>query len=249
MSKSKKIEIDSDYLETLERQSKQLASLQLEFQQFVKVISHDLRAPLRGIVSLLRMVEEDNPDLDKSIALSLSRVKDQAADLYKLIDAVVVFSRVGQEVGETPNDLNTLLSRLQSKLENPNQVRFEIKDLPTIVGNTQQLELLFMQLLDNALYYNHQPMGEGWVTIHSENPSEDMLEIVIRDNGPGIRAGMEEEVFLLFRKAYTTLEEKKESPGIGLTIAKKLVEMNGGSIWINPEYKEGCEVRFTWPVG
>src|SRR5690606_3636549 len=105
-----------------------------------------------------------------------------------------------------------------------------------------QLQQVFSNLISNAIKYNDKE--EGLITIGFKE-SEEYYTFSVKDNGPGIDADYHERIFVIFQ----TLQERDavESTGVGLAIVKKIVEWQGGTIWVNSEPGQGATFTFTWP--
>jgi signal transduction histidine kinase len=96
--------------------------------------------------------------------------------------------------------------------------------------------------MSNAIKYNDKPEGRMDVTVQDQGA---MYEFAVADNGPGIEPRYHQKIFSVFQTLQA--RDKVESTGIGLSIVKKIIETEGGSITVESEMGQGCTFRFTWP--
>ena len=234
------------YTKNIEQQKEELEHLNQDLQQFASSISHDLRAPLRGISGLVSMILEDNPDIDAEMKELLDLIKDRSIKSHEMVEGILAYSKAGRDAQEVSVvDVAELVQKLVDETSNTNQVKITVTgDFPTITCNRYQLEQVFSNLINNAIKYNHREKGLGEVAISVEQ-SPKFYEFSVVDNGPGIPERMRESVFDIFKKAHSS--GHPESSGIGLSIVKKLVARNGGKVILNSKLGEGSTFKFTIP--
>ena len=158
-----------------------------------------------------------------------------------LIEGILEYSTIDKiKKKQYPINLNTLVEECIYSVDNPYNVKIKVVDnLPTIIGDQYRLELLFHQLIDNAVKFNNKK-ELGLVTISSEDLG-DKWQIKITDNGKGIQKDFFNKIFIAFQK----LENNYKSTGIGLSIAKKIVEAYGGEISVISEPNVETSFIFT----
>ncbi|MBN1761786.1 MAG: PAS domain S-box protein, partial [Methanomicrobia archaeon] len=224
---------------------KELERVNEELKDFAYIISHDLKAPLRAITSLAQWISEDYADkLDNEgkelLDLLMSRVKR----MHALIDGVLEYSRIGRlEEEKSEVDLNTLVSGVIDLIQPPETIDIDIVDqLPTIYCEKTRMEQVFQNLLSNAVRYMDEPEGKVRIGCTEE---DGYWKFSVADNGPGIEEKYYKDIFQMFQ----TLKprDEVESTGVGLTIAKKIVESQGGEIWVESKVGEGSTFFFTVP--
>jgi signal transduction histidine kinase len=230
---------------TNEELLKKLESISQEFKDFVYIVSHDLKAPLRAIKALTDWLAADyadkfDEDGKEQLKLLLSRVDR----MNNLIDGVLEYSRVGRITEEKVQiNLNGFVQETIELLGPPANVHITIENqLPMIVSEPTRIRQVFENLLSNAVRFMDKPEGFIKVGCSEEN---GCWKFSVSDNGPGIPEQHFEKIFKLFQ----TLQAKDqfESTGVGLTITKKIVELYGGRIWLTSKAGEGSTFFFTLP--
>ena len=222
-----------------------LARSNRELDQFAYVASHDLKAPLRGIANLSQWIEEDLGDnAPPDVAEKMTLIRGRVQRLELLIDGILQYSRAGRVRSQIEAvDVGALLAEIVELLAPPAETRITIgPDMPTIMTERTPLQQVFMNLISNAIKYNRQPDATIDVTVKDAG---SMYAFSIRDNGPGIEEQYHERIFGIFQ----TLEsrDRVEGTGIGLSVVKKTVELNGGSIRVDSALGEGATFTFEWP--
>ncbi|OHB64996.1 MAG: hypothetical protein A2Y76_14200 [Planctomycetes bacterium RBG_13_60_9] len=161
-----------------------------------------------------------------------------------LIDGVLQYSRVGRtEQATVPVDLGRLLSEIVENLGAPEKISVQIDgDLPTVDADPTRITQVFQNLLSNAIKYMDKPQGNITVGCVEE---DGFWKFSVSDNGPGIEQKHFDRIFKLFQTLAS--RDDRESTGVGLTIAKKIVEMYGGRIWVESEVGQGSTFFFTLP--
>lgn len=229
----------------LKRHSKNLQKINKELDQFAYVVSHDLKAPLRAINNLSEWIEEDlGEDIDEDVKNNMSLLRGRVHRMQSLIDGILEYSRIGRMHVQADNvDTDTFVSDLISNYLMTSS--FEIikkTKLPAIRINKIRLEQIFTNLISNAIKYHDKE--EGVVEIDYK-PDGKEHQFSVSDDGPGISPEFHEKIFTIFQ----TLQPRDsvESTGIGLSIVKKIIEEQGGRIWVESELGKGSKFIFTIP--
>ena len=216
-----------------------------ELEQFAHVASHDLREPLRMVASYCQLLDERYRDrLDARGLQLLDFAVDGARRMQRLIDDLLDYSRVG---GATrpfePVACNDLVDRVCGDLGaaiREADAAVTRDDLPMVRGDPEQLERLFANLLGNAVRFR----GTAPPRVHvSGGPAAAGWEFAVADNGIGIPPEHAERVFQMFQRLHA--RDAYPGDGIGLAIAKRIVERHGGRIWVEPGSAGGSVFRFT----
>ena len=216
-----------------------------DLSQFAHVVSHDLKAPLRAINSLITFIEEDlNEQINEDIQDNFNLIRARIKRMENLINGILEYSKVGQnEESLELTDFNELLDNVLFMLSIP--PNFELKvaqNLPSICGNRIQFQQIFQNLLSNAIKYHDKAKGKIEVGF---NDYPDEYEFWVKDDGPGIKEQFQEKVFGIFQ----TLQprDKIESTGVGLSIIKKIILQHNGNIWVESDGETGSTFKFRLP--
>jgi PAS domain S-box-containing protein len=214
-----------------------------ELDQFAYVASHDLKAPLRAIANLSQWIEDDIAEqLSAENRHQMKLLRGRVHRLEALIDGLLQYSRVGRIA--TPIEfvsVQALIQEVLTMLAPPPEFTIAIAALPSL--HTQKLPLfqVFSNLISNAI--KHHNRLDGKIAI-SATDQGDVYEFTVTDDGPGIAPAYHDKVFGIFQ----TLEarDKVENTGVGLAIVKKIVESQGGHIYLVSQEGQGATFRFTW---
>lgn len=216
-----------------------------ELQDFAYVAAHDLKAPLRGIGTLADWIASDYADrFDEQGRQQLSLLKGRVSRLSELIDGILHYSEIGRVAGRKEQvDLDRLVAEVISMLDPPANVEVTVKGpLPVVVCEKIRVGQVFRNLVDNAVKYMDKPCGRIEVGC-TEQP--EFWRFFVSDNGPGIDARYFDKIFQMFQTLAP--RDERESTGIGLAVVKKIVELCGGTIWVESSVGEGTTFFFTLP--
>ncbi len=223
-----------------------------ELDDFAYIASHDLKEPLRGIMSYSTFLLEDYGGLlDSEGRDKLKTMGDLAGRLSALTDDLLTYSRVGRlELARRPVDLNRLvedvLATLQLSLEREQAAVLLPKPLPTVVCDAVRMREVYFNLISNALKYNDKK--EKWIEVGALRRWNDPAQTVfyVCDNGIGIRDKHIDKVFTMFKRLHNG-SKFGGGTGAGLAIVKKIIERHGGHIWLESAEGEGTIFCFTLP--
>lgn len=222
---------------------KELESANTELKDFAYIVSHDLKAPLRGIGSLAEWLSTDYKDkFDEDGKELLDLLMGRIKRMHNLIDGILQYSRIGRlrEKKDEVN-LNELIKDIIDMIAPPENIKITVEnELPSILCEKTRISQVFQNLLSNAVKYMDKPKGEIKIGC---NEDEEYWKFSISDNGPGIDKNHFEKVFQLFQ----TLKPRDEieGTGIGLSVVKKIVELYGGTTWVDSKIGEGSTFYFT----
>ncbi len=230
----------------LEQNLRQLKSFNAELDSFNHIVSHDLKAPLVAMHSLVSFIEEDlDTKLDDTAKNHFNLLKDRISKMNALINGLLEYSKVarGEKKKEVFN-LNELLTDITSILMVQNTCSINLPDKNIeIFTNKIELEHVFQNLISNAIKYNDKE--KTIIDITFKKLANEYI-FSVADNGPGISPKYHAKVFEIFSKLNTN--DDVESTGIGLSIVKKLVVENQGKITVESEKGLGTKINFTWKI-
>jgi signal transduction histidine kinase len=220
-----------------------LADRNQELDQFVYVSSHDLKAPLRAIANLSEWIEEDlDGQLPEEGQRHMQLLRKRVQRMDALINGLLEYSRVGRaKVPVETVNVADLLAEVIDLLAPPSNFIVEVGLMPTIQTRRLPLSQVFSNLISNAI--KHCDRLDARIQI-TANVQDQLCKFTISDNGPGIAPEHQNKIFTIFQ----TLDarDKTENTGIGLSIVKKLVELEGGKVWVESELGQGAQFIFTW---
>ena len=228
------------------QRSEQQRQRQEVLEQFTRIASHDLKAPLRRIASYSGLLLRSASDkLDPASVEHLRSIADGAQQMNGLIESLLQFSRLQSgEDAFKPCDLQKTLQDvakyLRPALEEKKAV-LEIGPLPTLSAIPEQMFALFQNLISNSLKYANPDLVPN-ITVQAEQQGFSWV-FWVTDNGLGFDPALKDEVFILFKRAHH--DDEIPGDGMGLAIAKKVVELHGGRIWAEASPGQGCSLCFT----
>jgi PAS domain S-box-containing protein len=225
---------------------RELESANTELKDFAYVVSHDLKAPLRAIGSLSQWLYTDYRDkFDEEGKASLDLIVNRVNRMQGLIEGILEYSRVGRVHEQTESvDLGVLVHDVIDSLSVPSHISVTVDtELPVVVYEKTRIHQVFANLIGNAVKYMNKPTGE----VHVSCTRDDAFwTFAIRDTGPGIDARYFEKIFQIFQTLHP--RDQVESTGIGLSIVKRIIETNGGRVWVESELGRGSIFYFTVPI-
>ncbi|MGF7117881.1 sensor histidine kinase [Methanobacterium oryzae] len=235
--------------EMLKKTLEKLKSSNEELRQFSFITSHDLQEPLRIIASFTQLLEKRYKDkLDKDADDYINFIVNAAIRMKEMIKGLRNYSSIegGKLKQVNANEaLNMALSNLKNEIKE-NNAEITYDSLPTVIIDEDQLIQLFQSLLSNAIKFRKQEVPPKIHISGVEDEINNEYIFSVSDNGIGIEEQYTDKIFEVFKRLHTI--EEYEGLGIGLAISKKIVEHNGGRIWVKSELGLGSTFYFTIPV-
>ncbi len=216
-----------------------------ELKDFAYIVSHDLKAPLRGIETLANWISTDYADkFDEDGREQLDLLLGRVGRMHSLIDGILQYSRVGRiEEGHVEMNLNELVPEIIDMVAPPENIEITVENqLPVLECEKTRIIQVFQNLLSNAVRYIDKPQGRIRIGCTEEN---DFWKFSVSDNGPGIEEKYFERIFQIFQTL--SVRDEVESTGIGLSLVKKIIGMYDGRIWVESKVGEGSTFFFTLP--
>ena len=229
---------------TLDTSFSALQKRNQELDQFAYVASHDLKAPLRGVTTIVKWIEDElAAELSPQLRTYLDQMKGRLGRLEDLINGLLAYARVGRTAQpRTTVDVAQLLDEVAELVVPPDFTLRVGPKMPVFTTDRLSLQQVFTNLLSNAVKYHQRGAGHLAVTWRDTGSS---YEFRVQDDGPGIAPEYHQKIFLLFQ----TLRDRHtaESTGIGLSIVQKIIDEQQGTIRVESTPGQGAGFIFTWP--
>ena len=218
-----------------------------EMESFSYSVSHDLRAPLRAVNGYARILEEDYKDLfDAEGKRLLGEVQQNAKKMGTLIDDLLAFSRLGRKEMEKSVIDMTRLTELAIKEVNQSTVHHaEIKVWPLLPVKADHtlLQNVMINLISNAIKYSGKK-GKPFIEIRSKR-GDGVITYSVSDNGVGFDMQYSSKLFGVFQRLHSA--DEFPGTGVGLAMAKRIINKHKGSIWAESKVGEGTVFYFAIP--
>lgn len=239
--------------ETLQQINKELQRSNSNLEEFAHAASHDLKEPVRKIYFFTNQLKHQlSAHLGETDLRSFYRIENATQRMGNLIDDLLLYSHVSHRPHETENvDLNQKVQAVLEDLEldiEEKKADIHVEKLPIVKGYRRQLQQLFQNLITNALKYSKRDVPPH-ITISASRVTENKKAyhlITVKDNGIGFDPEYADKIFQMF----TRLHGKREysGTGVGLSIAKKVVENHYGFIKAKSQPGEGSMFEIYLPV-
>lgn len=235
----------------LDGANEKLAAANKELEAFSYSVSHDLRAPLRhlgGFVELLK--EKLPPSTDEETGHYLKVISDSAAQMSRLVDDLLSFSRMGRaEMSKARVRFDKLVDEAIDTLQpatRGREIAWKIAPLPEVTGDASMLRLVMVNLIANAVKFTgSRPKAE--IEIRCDQSNEDEYIFSVGDNGAGFDMKYTDKLFHLFQRLHRA--DEFEGTGAGLANVRRIVQRHGGRTWAEGAVGNGAVFYFSLPRG
>jgi signal transduction histidine kinase len=235
--------------EELARKVEELARSNRELEQFAYVASHDLQEPLRMVASYTELLgERYRGKMDEQADKFIGYAVDGAKRMQRLIHDLLAYARVSSQAKPLqPTDASAVLARVLADLRpvierNKAEIVIVNEKLPVIRADELQLGQVLQNLIGNAIKFHGEKPPRVEISAAIDG---GMWNFAVADDGIGISAEGSDRIFQMFQRLHT--RDEYEGSGIGLTIAKRIVERHGGRIWFDSTPGKGTTFHFTMP--
>jgi len=221
--------------------------------QFLANMSHELRTPLNAIIGYTELiVDRIYGEVPEKINEVLDRVQKSGRHLLGLINDVLDLSKI--EAGQLTlslsdysfSDVIQAVVSAVGSLATEKQLRLTVNvasDLPVGQGDERRITQVLLNLVGNAIKFTEK--GEVSLRV---NASDGAFLVAVADTGPGIKAEDQDKIFEEFQQSDTTIAKVKSDTGLGLAIAKRIVELHGGRIWVESVLGKGSTFFVSLPI-
>lgn len=220
-----------------------LARSNEELDRFNFTASHDLRAPLRTISTRMQFLIRDLENGSRDVQHQTERITLAISRMDKLLCNLLAYSRAGIQMKRLdPTVSSTVVQAVLDSLESliqEKQAAVQVQELPTVLADPTQLAQVFQNLISNGINFcQNKPK----ITISATCQAQECT-FCVADNGIGILPGSEQRIFETFERLHG--QSEYEGSGIGLSIAKRVIQQHGGRIWVKSELGQGSRFFFT----
>jgi PAS domain S-box-containing protein len=233
----------------VEAQTNELRRKNEALDQFTATVSHDLKAPLRHLSMFAEMISEDlHRGEFAELAHYSDHVRKSAARMRRIIDSLLEFSQIAYRItAPKPVALSDVVRDALVLLETHVQEtsgRIDVRPLPNVMGDPELLKRLAQNLIGNALKYRH-PDKAPVVRVYSKE-NDDGVAFIVEDDGIGIDPQHVERIFEVFQRLHRD-ESVYQGTGVGLALARRIVESHNGVIALDTSYGPGARFVVTFP--
>jgi len=234
--------------EDLAKKAVELARSNADLEQFAYIASHDLQEPLRMVAAYTQLIAERyRGKLDENADKFIGYACEGALRMQTLINDLLAFSRIGR-TGVKAGRVNCDAAMAEVLLNLGPAIRdcgatVSYAPLPEVLADSSQMSQVFQNLIGNAIKFRGKEPPE--ILVQAEKAGQDWL-FTVSDNGIGIAPESAENIFVAFQRLHTRTEYPGN--GIGLSICKKIIERNGGKIWVESGMSKGSSFKFTLPI-
>jgi signal transduction histidine kinase len=219
-----------------------------ELEQFAYIASHDLAEPLRTITGFTELLgRRYTGQLDEKADRYIEHIVNGTTRMQRLIDDLLAYSRVGRmEIAPEPFALGDALDQVCAALSSTIAERGAVitrGPLPVVFADPPQIAQVLQNLVGNAMKF--QAPGETPAVHVAAEADDGMWRVTVADNGIGIDPRFAHRVFRMFQRLHA--QHEYSGTGIGLAICQRIVERNGGRIWVEPGPDGGSTFSFTLP--
>ncbi len=219
----------------------------LELEEFINRIAHDLQEPLRMVINFNQLLQQRyRQQLNSNAHQIIHFAVDGGLRMQQMIDGLLVYSRLKLKQKpyqwiQTKTALEAAIINLQPLIMQT-QAQIQMTDLPEVMADQQQFTQLFTILIENAIQYCRDRPPKIEITVQSQ---AEFWVFSVQDNGMGIDPKNHHCIFEIFYR----LHSRKDYAGIGmgLAIAKRIVELHQGCIWVSSQIQQGSTFYFTIP--
>lgn len=223
----------------------QLEAANKELESFSYSVSHDLRAPLRGIIGFTTMLEEDySAKLDDEARRITSIIKNNTLKMGHLIDGLLTFSRMTrQDITKMDIDTGKMVQDIIEELAPAKAIDWHIGALLPVRGDYNTLRQVWINLVSNAIKYSSN--NEHPVIETGSYKQEGETVFFIKDNGVGFDNKYKDKLFRVFQRLHRS--DEFEGTGVGLALVEKIISKHGGKVWADAEVNKGARFYFSLP--
>jgi two-component system, chemotaxis family, sensor kinase Cph1 len=214
-----------------------------ELAEFARITAHDLSAPLLALSRLVELLSDRGEDPE--FAPTVGAIRSGISRMRGMVDSVMGYAQSLEAApARAPVDLDDVLAHVLDVLAEDvagRRANITASELPTVPGDGQQLERVLLNLVSNALKFAGERPPRISVTAHRQ---QRMWWISVSDDGIGVAEADRAHIFDLFARSRSSASGR----GIGLATCRRIIELHGGRIWVEPNEPRGSIFHFTLPT-
>jgi signal transduction histidine kinase len=226
--------------------------------EFVSIVSHQLRTPLSALKWSLDLLRGKRlGDLNKKQKEYFDIINDSSIKMIKLVNDLLNVNRIEQgRLSVRPREFS--LSELARGVVRELNVLAEVhsvkikfeegKEVSNVFADPDRIRMVIQNLIDNAIKYSRKEGGIVEISVKEDEKNKKMIKVSVKDNGMGIPGFMQKQVFGKFFRGKNLIKQKVEGTGLGLFIAKGIIEFSKGEIDFSSQEKKGSTFWFTIPI-
>ena len=243
----------------LEKVNQELVTTELAKEEFISMVSHELKTPLTPLKMYVEMFLTTNRlgGLNEKQLKAMNKIHHSVSKLELLINDIfdVYKLDIGRlKLNKKPIEVTRLVQENISELEpitKDKQIKFKAEIIPqaklSVICDSKRIEQVISNLVKNSVDF--VPEKGGKITIRAEvDETYQNVMFTVEDNGIGIPLEKMDNLFKTFYQVDTTLARKHGGTGLGLVICKGIIESHGGKIWIDRNFMHGTSIKFTLPI-
>ena len=235
--------------EELLETNKKLEAANNDLEAFAYSVSHDLRAPLRHIDGFTRLLENKLEEDPAGAETYFTKIHTASNRMHNLIDDLLTFSRLGRKkVKFLEIDINELVTDIIHSYEpdfKNRDLNWKVDELPVIQGDPELLKIAFDNLISNAIKFTSK-RDKATISLYSNQPDDNMVNIIIEDNGVGFDMTYVHKIFGVFERLHSLNDFP--GTGIGLANVKRVIQSHNGKISAESEISKGAKFILSLPV-
>lgn len=241
-------------LQQHKEQEKKQVELQHQRDDYLAMLVHELRAPLAVIKGAADLIIKEAPNLSKEqIETLLGQIKKSSSSLLQIVNDILDVSKIESgkfSIKKVPGDINLYLKEICDyylSWANEKQIKINLEleeNIPQVKFDSERIKQVLNNLLSNALKFTDE---YGNITVKTHLNTK-VVQVYVCDTGIGIPDDMKHKLFNKFVQVGAKEQVKEKGTGLGLFIAKGIVEAHGGNIWIEDNDPQGTKFVFTIPL-
>jgi signal transduction histidine kinase len=219
-----------------------------ELEAFSYSVSHDLKAPVRTVISFVKMIKKEHiHTLNEDAKELFGYIENSSKRMSKIIDDLLILAKYGKEkLVFSEVDLFSLFNDVWDHLlfTSPHQAKLELDEMPVVYADRSMLQQVVVNMLSNAIKYSSKK--ERPIIKVGYSKTSESFTIYVKDNGAGFDMKYYDRLFGAFQRLHG--ETEFEGTGVGLMLTKKIIDRHGGTVWADGKLGEGATFYFSLPT-